>query len=91
MQKYNYHLGEWSKRNVLYWIVNPLNQLRNKRDLHVLLKMSRTYQDVRLERAESRCNMAKFVHDELESALVSQVEDVELRTFFDTGMKSKKK
>ena len=53
--------------------------------------MSRTFQDVRLERTESRFNMAKFVHDQLENELTAnENEDKERRTFFDRGITKKK-
>lgn len=82
--KYNYHVNEWGKRNVLYNITNPLNLLRNKRDMRVLCEMTANFQDVKLKVTESRFNMAKFVHDELEKALTCQSPGIKKRTFFDS-------
>jgi len=44
--------------------------------------MSRYYQDINLDRAECRYNVAKGVHDELENALAGP-SGKPLRTFFD--------
>ena len=57
--------------------------------MHVLLSMAAAHQDVRLEQAESRFNMAKRVHDQLErelrmSAVLQEEDDGDyMRTFFD--------
>ena len=47
--------------------------------------MSRDYQNINLDRAECRYNLAKGVHDELENALAGPLgcDKKALRTFFD--------
>ena len=51
--------------------------------------MSQSLMDISLDRAETRYNMSKSVHDELEKVLNEKVSGREKRTFFDSGIVSK--
>ena len=61
-----------------------MTQLRNYLDMNSLRQMSARYLDVNLERSESRHNVARYVHEELEKCLAPPCDEMHpLRTFFD--------
>lgn len=86
ISKYNYHMSDWSRRNSLAYLFNPVTNAKNWRDASVLKQLSERTLGVHIESAEERFNTARRVHDALENALSG-----DKRTFFDLEMKEELK